>query len=222
MTKIKICGIRCLQDLQAADGADALGFVTESPNSSQELPLEIIKILLPQLPLFTSAVLVTSLTDPLKLGWLASEIEPHAMQVNAEISSIAAKRVRQAMPAKVRLYSLLSILGEAEPLLKRAAALAKSGLDGLILNRHMKTADASEKLTETDWLLCRRVRDEVAPVPVIVGGAIHIQHLSDILQIVEPYAIDLSQGLEEGEFKSREKILNYVRRIKHHGHQSSN
>jgi phosphoribosylanthranilate isomerase len=221
MTKVKICGIRCLQDLQAAYGADALGFVVGSPGATGELPLEIVKILLPQLPLFCSAVLVTSLTDPIKLGWLASEVEPHALQLNIEVSSMAIKRVRQALPTKVKLYSLFYVQGEAEPLLKRAASLAKSGLDGLILDTKARMDETDASQEEPHWPLYRQVRDAIWPVPAIVGGQISNQNLSDVLRYVEPYAIDLSCGLEEGEFKSRDKILELIRRIKNHGHESS-
>lgn len=221
MVKVKICGMRSLQDVQAAYGTDAVGFLTEAPSSPRNLPLEIIRILIPQVPLFTSTVLVTPIKDPLKLGWLASEVEPHALQVHADISAIEVKRIRQALPSKVKLYSLVGVAGEAEPLLKRAVVLAKSGLDGLILDTK-KGAESGGTGYIHDWTISRQIRDAIAPMPVILAGGLSAENVLDAIHIVEPYAVDVSSGVEEGDAKSRSKILEFLGKVRSHGHESSN
>jgi phosphoribosylanthranilate isomerase len=221
MTKVKICGMRSLQDVQAAYGADAVGFVIAAPNSPRDLPLEIIKILVPQVPLFTATVLVTPLRDPIKLGWLVSEVEPNAVQVHAEISPLEAKRIRQAVPSKVKFYGLIGIDGETEPLIKRAVALAKSGLDGLILDTKKGTESGGTGQAH-DWSMSRRIRDAVLPLPIILAGGLRAQNVLDAMRAVQPYAVDVSSGVEENEAKSRDKILEFMRRVRSHGYENSN
>jgi phosphoribosylanthranilate isomerase len=218
--KVKICGLRSLQDLQAAYGADAVGFLAEAPTSPRSLPLEIIKILVPQVPLFTASVLVVPFKDPLRIGWLASEIEPHAVQIHTEVSAIDAKRIRQAVPAKVRLYGLVGIAGGAEPSVKRAVALAQSGLDGLILDTQTNTQSGGTGEVH-DWTLSRQIRDAVTPFPVLLAGGLNAQNVLEAIHAVGPYAVDVSSGVEEGDAKSPAKIAEFIRRARSYGSQNS-
>jgi phosphoribosylanthranilate isomerase len=222
MVKVKICGLRSLQDVEAASGADAMGFIVETPRSQRNLPLEIARLLLARVPLFTSSVLVTQIKDPLKLGWLVIEAGPHALQVHTELSAIEVKRIRQALPAPVKLYSLLGLAEDGGGALKvqRARQLAASGLNGLILDT--KTEGWSGGTGRTgDWALSRKIRDAIAPFPVILAGGLNTENVLEAIRQVEPYAVDVSSGLEEGEAKSRAKILDFLNKVRSYGHQGS-
>ncbi len=219
MVKVKICGMRNLQDVRAAYGADAVGFLTEAPASPRNLCPEMIKQLVSQVSLFTSSVLVVPLKDPLRIGWLVSEIEPHAVQLHTEISPLDVKRIRHAVPAKVKLYGLVGVIGKTNPLVQQALALAKSGLDGLILDTKKQTQSGGTGEVH-DWTVSRQIRDAVMPLPVILAGGLNTRNVLDAIRVVEPYAVDVSSGVEEGNAKSREKVLEFLRKVRSHDHKS--
>jgi len=64
MTRTKICGNRTPEDLAATSGADAQGFIVGVPSSPRNLDPECARALMDCVAPFTSAVLVTTTTDP--------------------------------------------------------------------------------------------------------------------------------------------------------------
>ncbi len=66
-----------------------------------------------------------------------------------------------------------------------------------------------------DWSVARRIRDENPDLPVIVAGGISMDNVEEIVEQVDPYAIDVSSGVESSPgVKDPAKVEELLRRIR--------
>jgi len=117
MVKIKICGNRTLEDVEITRGADAQGFIVDIPGSPRNLDPSWAKWLVRTVKLFNVAVLVTQVSEPERLAQLYKAVRPDILQIHKELSLDELRRIRRAIPAPVKLCSLLSVNGSAESLI---------------------------------------------------------------------------------------------------------
>lgn len=212
MVKVKICGIRSERDIEAAYGADALGFIVETPQSRRNLELGVARRLMKRVPLFVARVAVTVLTEPERLAEIAQLLEPDALQVHAELTLSQACRLRELLP--LHLYALLGAGAAPERVIARGRALEEAGLDGVILDTQTKGQVGGTGQTH-DWSFSRQVRDGVHPFPVVLAGGLTPENVQSAIAQVQPYAVDVASGVEGPDgAKSREKIQKFLQRVK--------
>src|SRR5439155_713374 len=77
---VKICGIRDEATLRASRGADAVGFVVDSPKSHRDLTHDEAADLVWKSGPFQVTVAVTATRDRATLATIAREVRPHALQ----------------------------------------------------------------------------------------------------------------------------------------------
>lgn len=216
MIKVKLCGNRSLQDVEITRDADAQGFIVETPQSPRNIELSTAKALMKAVPLFNSAVIVTTTTEPKKLTYIVSETQPDALQLHVELEPAEIERIRKATPTRVRLYSLLSVRGSEEGLIERAKALASSSLNAIILDTKIEGQSGGTGVPH-NWQLSRKIRDAIYPFPVVLAGGLNPENVSDAIKIVRPYAIDVSSGVEENGAKSEKLVKLLLSRLRLYG-----
>lgn len=202
MTRVKICGITRVEDVQAAarSGADAIGLVFYA-KSPRHVSIELAEQLAAALPPFVSMV---------------------GLFVDAEASL-----VREVL-ARVPL-DLLQFHGDetpeycaqfGKPYLK--AIRVKAGVDllqcasrfqaarGLLLDAHMDGVPGGTG-TSFDWALI----PGQLPLPVILSGGLAAVNVAAAIKQVRPYAVDVSSGVEAGKgIKDAEKIAAFINGVK--------
>ncbi|MDO8412157.1 MAG: phosphoribosylanthranilate isomerase [Gallionellaceae bacterium] len=208
MTRIKICGLTRVQDIQAAAncGADALGLVFYD-KSPRYVSLQQAVQLAQAIPPFIAVV---------------------GLFVNAEAAWVRA--VLQQIP-----LSLLQFHGEeapefcaqfGKPYLK--AIRVQAGVDllqcaarfhtaqGLLLDTYVDGMQGGTGKT-FDWTLIPSL-----PLPVILSGGLQPDNVAAAIKQVRPYAVDVSSGVESGGVKITKGIkdagkiaafINEVKRI---------
>ncbi|MBL8436400.1 MAG: phosphoribosylanthranilate isomerase [Zoogloea sp.] len=204
-TRIKICGLTREQDVRAAveAGADAIGFVFYPPSPryvSFERAAELARLV----PPFVSIV---------------------GLFVNPERDF-----VREAL-GKVPLQVLqfhgdeqeTSCLGFGLPYIK--AARMRPGLDllkyaacfpsaqGLLVDAFVEGYGGGGETF--DWSLIPRE----LPVPLILSGGLHAGNVAEAVQRVQPWAVDVSSGVEAAKgIKDAVRIIEFVAGVQHaHG-----
>ncbi len=220
MVKVKICGNRTLDDVEITGGADAQGFIVDVPSSPRNLDLCWAKWLVRTVKLFNVAVLVTQASEPERLAQLTEEVRPDVLQIHKELSLSELQRIRRAIPAPVKLCSLLSVNEPVENLIKRALVLAQPPLDALLLDSR-RGAQLGGTSRVHDWQVSRAIREAVQPFPVILAGGITPQNVIEAIRAVRPYALDVSSGVEEQGRKSPVKVQALLERVHAYayGHQ---
>lgn len=200
MTRIKICGITRVEDALAAakSGADAIGLVFYQ-RSPRHVSIKLAAQLAAALPPFVSVV---------------------GLFVNAE-----AALVREAL-AHVPL-DLLQFHGDetpeycaqfGKPYLK--AIRVKAGVNllqcasdfrsakGLLLDAHVDGVPGGTGAT-FDWALIPKNM----PLPVILSGGLDAENVAAAIKQVQPYAVDVSSGVEAGGVEAG-KGINTLKGIK--------
>lgn len=197
MTKIKICGITRLQDLEAAAryGADAIGLVVGFPNSPRNLSLERAKELRDRAPPFLNVVLITYGRDQSALIKLVEEIKPDAVQAYG-----------LSDPSILREHGVNWIIKPINP--GKFGGEHLDGFDAVLLDGSMGKGITS------NWDLCREIRGKLM-LPVILAGGLDPDNVGEAVRVVKPYGVDVSSGVERAPgVKDPGKIKAFIRRVR--------
>lgn len=212
MTKVMIGGNQTLEDVEASSLADAQGFIVLS-DSKREIDLETAAELMAQSPLFTTSVLVTTTTDPLLLSDLVEALEPDAIQIHSELSPLQLERIRRALGGGLPLYATLTIGDDDPNCLERAERMVEGPLDALMVDS--RPGSATNGLSQFErWEAGARIRQALEPLPIILSGGLCLDNVLDALEIVDPYAISVTSGVESAERKDREKVKSLLKRVR--------
>jgi len=212
VVKVMICGNQTLEDVEATSLADAQGFIVLS-DSKREIDLETAAELMAQSPLFTTSVLVTTTTDPLLLSDLVEALEPDAIQIHTELSPLQLERIRRALGGGLPLYGALVIGDEDVDCLERAERMAEGPLDALMLDS--RPGAAANGLNQfARWEASAKIRQALEPLPVILSGGLCLDNVLDALELVDPYAISVTSGVETADRKDLEKVRSLLRRVR--------
>jgi len=214
VVKVKLCGNQSVDDVEITSGANAQGFIVMT-DSAREIQPEMAAELMEHVPLFNAVVLVTATTDPFLISDLAEVLEPHAVQIHAELGPVQIERIRRALSVRIPLYTLLSVDEDLEACLERAQRLAGSPLDALLLDSRVGDQTGGTG-TVHNWENSARIREMVSPLPVILAGGITPQNVQEAIETVQPYAIDVASGVETDGHKDPQKVKALLERVKNY------
>jgi phosphoribosylanthranilate isomerase len=209
--RVKVCGLRTPEDLRAARGADAVGFVVASPGSRRELPAPEAAALAAQAPPFVETVLVTRETHPARLAALHGAVPTAAVQVHGVLDAAHAQAVRKAVHGKLLLA--LGVTGYADRTLDLARALARHA-DGIVLDTPRPDGTTGGAGAAHDWRVSARVA-KALDVPVVLAGGLTAGNVAEAVRAVRPWAVDVSGGVEGPKGKSRAKVLAFLEAARH-------
>ena len=66
-----------------------------------------------------------------------------------------------------------------------------------------------------DWHLSKKIRDVINPTPLILAGGLTIGNVTEAIEVVKPYGIDVSTGVERKPgIKDHEKMREFVAKAK--------
>jgi phosphoribosylanthranilate isomerase len=197
LTKIKICGLSRLCDIDAVNDArpDYIGFVF-AESKRQVTPETACKL----------------------RERLHSGIMPVGVFVNEEISNIAFLAAEGIISAvqlhgdededyiiKVKTLTGVPVI-KAAPVVNKGDAQKwqNTGADYLLLDN--KSGGGGKPF---DWDLIGRIDK-----PFFLAGGLNIDNIDLAINTVRPFAADISSGVEAEGFKDYEKIQDIVRRIR--------
>ncbi|MEM0445023.1 MAG: phosphoribosylanthranilate isomerase [Nitrososphaerota archaeon] len=198
--RVKICGIKRVEDLEAAvaEGADAVGMVVGFPSSPRNLRIDEAAEIRRRVPLFIDAVLVTQAKNIEELRWAVEKVQPDALQLYGPLAVGVAK---EAAPS-CRVIKPLKAGDEPTD-------LEVMGADAVLLDSHSAGLPGGSGRTH-DWFEARRVKERVG-LPLILAGGLNPTNVREAIRVVKPYAVDVSSGVESSPgVKSRELIRAFI------------
>ena len=200
MTRVKICGITNFDDAQASviAGTDAIGFVF-APSPRQLTPAEAatIRRLMPR----SIAVFGVFVAEPAEeIAQVAQFCSLDFCQVHGEITDVHYRLLgSQLIPAiSVEEMDPFEVAGSF-----RTAAI--------LLDAHHPDRTNPTGLP-FDWKLARLTASRLN---VILAGGLNPDNVTEAIDIVQPYAVDVSGGVEvrPGK-KDHDKIATFIQRIR--------
>ena len=181
-TRIKICGVGCERDVEAAvdAGADAIGLVFYPP-SPRCLTLERASELARRLPPFVAPVGLFVNATAMAIAAAIEAIPQLLLQFHGDESPASCARF-------ARPYMKAARIGGGFDLLDFARQF--SDAQALLLDSHVDAYGGGGKVF--DWSL---VPPDI-PRPVVLSGGLHAGNVIQGIQRVRPWAVDVSSGVE--------------------------
>lgn len=200
MTRIKICGITNTEDALAAAnyGADALGFIGVSA-SPRYVTASAYDEISRALPVFVKRVIVVN--KPEDANYYSADYIQHYADSDdmsrfqrGELSRIRAFRIRAA----VSLQELADYPDTVGAVLLDTYHDSKLGGSGEVFD--WRLAQEAKRLTEK---------------PIILAGGLTPGNVQAALDAVQPYAVDVSSGVESASsIKDHAKVKSFIRAVR--------
>jgi phosphoribosylanthranilate isomerase len=200
-TRIKICGLTCEADVDAAvaAGADALGFVLY-PKSARAVSPERAAELARRLPPFVMPVLLLVNATPAAVAHAVQAVPQALLQFHGDESPAACD-------AAGRPYLRAARMSPGFDLLNFAAQFHSA--QALLLDAHVEGYGGGGKAF--DW---STVPPDV-PAPVVLSGGLNPANVTDGIARVRPWAVDVSSGVEAAKgVKSAELMHRFCQAVR--------
>ncbi len=182
-TRVKICGITRIEDVEAAvrAGADAIGLVFD-PASPRCVDLERARAIVQAVPPFVMVVGLFVDAEPERVQEVLNGVRLDLLQFHGAESPEQCRRYARRYIKAVRMRPQLDVVSEARRYADAAGILLDSFVPGV----------SGGSGRSFDW--SRAPRD--LGRPLILAGGLTAQNVSDAIRRVRPYAVDVSSGVE--------------------------
>ena len=201
MTRVKVCGVTTRSDLEtvADAGADAVGIICDvTVDTPREVSLERASDLIETAPPFVTTVLVTMATDPERTIELVETATPDAIQLHGDVGRDDIDSLRAATGTTILLAVDADDLADTD----RYDDL----VDGLVVDS--TDDDGAGGTGEThDWERTR-AKSSGLESPVILAGGLEPDNVADAIRAAEPFAVDVSSGVEAEEGRKDPDAVN--------------
>ena len=200
--RVKICGITRIDDLHAAcdAGADALGFVFYD-KSPRHVSVEAAAELVRALPPFVQSVGLFVNADPAYIESVLKHVPLDLLQFHGDESPLDCIRYGRPYLKAVRVKA-------DTDLLKCAADF--DAARGLLLDAYVAGVPGGTG-ERFDWGLI----PANLPKPVVLSGGLTPDNITEAVQGVRPWAVDVSSGVELTKgIKDSHKMAQFIAKAK--------
>lgn len=214
MTRVKICGIRRIEDAYLASyaGADAIGVLVGQHHASDDfIDAEQARLIVEKLPPFCSSVLVTHLAQAGAVIELARSVRVATVQLHGETSAMDAGWIRRNL-GNVKVIKAIHVTDESAI---AEAASYEDWVDAILLDTaNRATGQVGGTGLTHDWRISRRIVED-SKVPVILAGGLHAGNVAEAIRAVRPYAVDANSGTKGADgFKDPLKLAAFIKAAK--------
>ncbi len=211
MTRFKVCCIATIEEAQSAVryGASAIGLVSTMPSGPGPIPEERIARIATTVPPGVATFLLTSETDADTIIAQHRRCRTNAIQLVDSVSAEVYPVLRDALPG-IALIQVVHVVGEES--FQEAVRLAPC-VDAILLdsgNPSLPVKELGGTGRRHDWKISRRIRDAIFPTPVFLAGGLRPDNVSEVIEIVRPYALDVCSGVRTGDALDGEKLAAFV------------
>jgi len=199
MVRVKICGIKRLEDAQAAvdAGADAIGLNFWRPGRRYVAP-ETARVIARALPPFLTRVGVFADEEAETIRKIADLCGLDVLQLHGAESPEFCRQFDRPVIKSIKVRGPESLDG-----------LARYGVAAFLLDTHVP-GEMGGTGRPFDWSLAARAK---AAGPLILSGGLTPENVGDAIRAAVPYAVDVATGVETGGQKDPAKIRAFVARV---------
>ena len=201
-TRVKICGLRQADDavFAARAGADAIGLVFYPP-SPRAVDIVTASDIARALPPFVSCVGLFVDATAAEIDQILSKVPLSVLQFHGEESAQFCEQFQLPWIKAVRMRPNINLYEQRQ---------CYSRAQGLLLDAY-KAGVPGGTGDQFDW---QRIPADIAKDVVLAGG-IHVDNVQLAIQQVNPWAIDVSGGVESHKgVKDRAKIAAFMGQAK--------
>lgn len=216
MIRVKICGIRSLEEAHwaVAAGADALGFIL-IPTSKRYVKPQTLRQITARLPPFISKVGVFSGEPPDNVTEIIHQCALDTIQLHG---GEAAELYQQVTVPKIKAFAVDPLNFATEYDLETLLAESSQGLiQGILLDStvqgHSGGTGVSLPWKDTRFQAILTQLKKVGS-PVLLAGGLNPENIQEAIRLTQPYGVDVSSGVERNGHKDSELILRFIESVK--------
>lgn len=211
MAQIKICGLRRIGDIKAANAflPDYIGFVFAK--SKRQVTPEQAAALREHLSPQVKAVGVFVNLETESLADIALKCRLAAVQLHGDEDTEYIKALRRLLPEDVEIWKAVRV--------QSAGDITKANefeVDKLVFDACSKGAYGGTGRV-FDWSL---LQAEIQK-PYFVAGGISMENVKEVIARLNPYGVDLSSGVETDGYKDPVKMTEIIRIIHKDGRKTN-
>lgn len=202
MTRIKICGITRVEDVQSAadSGADAIGLVFY-PASPRHVDIEQARLLLDASPPFVTVVGLFVNAEPSRVREVLASVPLDLLQFHGDETPEYCMQFGKPYLKAIRVKPGVDLLQCASDFHEAKALLLDAYVEGV----HGGTGAVFE------WSLI----PEILRPRIILSGGLAAENVASAVTQVHPYAVDVSSGVEATKgIKDAAKIAAFTNEVK--------
>ena len=211
MVKVKICGITNLEDALASCeyGADAIGFIFHR-KSPRFIETEIAREIVKAIPPFVTTVGVFVDEDANTINEIVKEVGLHAVQLHGNESPEFCENIQSKIIKTFRIKGARVIgIGRGEQGVNKE--MERYNVSAYLLDTYKEGVEGGTGVT-FNWGVAR---DATKVGKIILAGGLTTENVRQAINIVMPYAVDVSSGVEEipGK-KDLKKVMDFIEAAK--------
>jgi phosphoribosylanthranilate isomerase len=194
-TRVKICCIASIEEAKMAidAGADALGLVAEMPSGPGPIDDATIATIARQVPPPIATFLLTCRVNAEKIIEHHKLTNTNTIQLVDHVPVDQLKILRAALPS-VRLVQVIHVADQDS---LQEARLAAPHVHALLLDSGRPKL-AIKELGGTgrvhDWAISKLIVEQ-SPVPVFLAGGLNATNVTQAVQTVRPFGVDICSGV---------------------------
>jgi phosphoribosylanthranilate isomerase len=209
--RVKICGLTRKEDLAFAvtAGADAVGFLVGVPSSPRNLSMEKAKKLISQVPIFVNTVVVTTAMRNEWIVKVCEKLKPSVIQIHGKEQITSLK-----FHPSTKDLRIIKTIYIKDNILKEIKLKNFKDFDAILFDSYSKRHYGGTGKVH-DWSLSKRIKEIIAPVPIILAGGLKPENVKKAIISVEPYAVDVASGVEISPgVKDHKKVKAFIENAK--------
>lgn len=210
-TRIKICGLTQKHDIDCAValGVDAIGFVFYPPSKRYVAP-EQASTLVRDLPAFVSTVALFVNPSKQDVQNVIEVLRPSLLQFHGD--ETAEFCASFGLPYLKAFRVGAPMLDSPEGLANFCAAFGNAA--GWLFDSYTVAYGGSGQSFDYS-LLSQVLEPQFKARPVVVSGGLNHSNVSQAIQTLKPWAVDVSSGVEQAPgLKSAEKMADFVNAVR--------
>lgn len=208
--RIKICCIASVEEARVAlaAGADAIGLVSAMPSGPGPIADQAISEIAAAVPPGTRTFLLTSRAE---VGAIAAQVRRAGVttvQVVDHIMIGTHRELRMALP-DTEIVQVIHVRGEIA--VEEAQAVAPF-VDAILLdsgNPDLQVKELGGTGRTHDWLISRRIRDEIG-IPVWLAGGLRPDNVAQAVALVHPHGLDVCSGVRVNGRLDADKVRAFI------------
>ena len=200
-TRVKICGITRVEDAlcAVAHGADAIGLVFYD-QSPRHVTIEAAQAIVAALPPLVSVVGLFVNARKAEIDAVLAQVRLDILQFHGDETTANCAQFNLPYFKAIRVKTDTNLLQYATEF---------SGAKALLLDAHSDAAHGGTGQV-FDWKLIPKN----LPIPIILAGGLNPENVGDAIKQVQPYAVDVSGGVEQSKgIKDAAKIAAFMRAV---------
>lgn len=201
--KIKVCGITNIEDAQLVTkiGADYIGVIIEVEASPRCLSVEQARPICEQATLPVVTLFFNREADQIQKA--VATLHPYAIQLLGQESPWLVKTLKRVTACEIWKSVHLPPQGTGEVNITeyqdRIDSLVDAGVDAIVIDTVVGSTQENRRYGGTgqvsNWVIARSLV-EATPVRSFLAGGINPDNVQQAIELVHPYGIDLSSGVE--------------------------